>query len=112
MPTEQARPRLALASFPDRDVAARIGRTLVEERLAACVTAIPAARSIYRWQGAIEEADEVVCLIKTNADRIEALGERLRVLHPYRVPELLVLDVESGLPAYLSWLLRETRPEA
>jgi periplasmic divalent cation tolerance protein len=100
---------VALTSCPSEEVARRISRALVEERLAACVTILPTGRSTYRWQGAIEEADELLCVIKTTADRIEALRERLPALHPYEVPELIVLDVAGGLPAYLAWLKRETR---
>ena len=61
-------------------------------------------RSIYRWQGRLEDESEVMLILKTRADRVDALAERLRALHPYDVPELLVLPVESGLPEYLEWV--------
>lgn len=96
--------RVALCTFPDRDTAAALARTLVEERLAACVNLLPGARSIYRWQGEVEQAEEVVGIIKTTAAGLPALMERLRTLHPYDCPELIVLDAVAGLPAYLDWV--------
>lgn len=97
-------PILAVTSCPTDEVADRIARVLVEERLAACVTRIPGARSVYRWKGAIEEAEEVVCLIKTTEARLEQMKTRLASLHPYEVPELLVLPVTGGLSPYLAWI--------
>lgn len=87
----------------------RIAHALVEERLAACVTVLGAARSTYRWQGAVERADELPLLVKTTAARWPALRERLRALHPYDVPEMLVLRPADGWPAYLDWVRAETR---
>jgi periplasmic divalent cation tolerance protein len=107
-PTSSAA-RIIITSCPDDSHAATLARTLVEEKLAACVTRLAGARSIYRWEGKIEETTEVVCLIKTTADRVDALYVRLRELHPYEVPEGLTLTVESGLPSYLAWLTAETR---
>jgi periplasmic divalent cation tolerance protein len=109
MPTGAADPgvRVLLATAPDADVAARIARTLVEERLAACVNLVPQVRSIYRWQGRVEDESEVLLVIKTRADRVDALAARLRALHPYELPELLVLPVESGLAPYLEWVRAE-----
>ena len=82
-----------------------MARTLVERRLAACVNIIPNLRSIYRWQGAVEETDEVLLLIKTAENRLPALEAAIRELHTYDVPEFLVLSVKSGSQSYLSWLL-------
>jgi periplasmic divalent cation tolerance protein len=101
---------LCLTTLPDADAAARVARTLVEERLAACVTMLGPARSIYRWQGAVEDAQEVVCLIKTRADGFARLAERLRAIHPYEVPELLAFEPSAGLPAYLGWVAAEVLP--
>jgi periplasmic divalent cation tolerance protein len=84
--------------------AARMGRTLVEERLAACATLIPAIQSIYRWQGQIESSAETLLLLKTDSDRLVALEARLQQLHSYQVPELLVIAIESGSHPYLEWL--------
>ncbi|MEO6953212.1 MAG: divalent-cation tolerance protein CutA [Polyangia bacterium] len=99
---------LALTSCPDAEVAGRISRVLVEERLAACVTQLPGARSVFRWEGTVQEAEEVVCLIKTTTERLPDLRHRLPLLHPYALPELVVLDVRDGLPAYLAWIATET----
>ena len=78
-------------------------RTLVEERLAACVNVLPAMTSIYRWQGSVDQEREQQLLIKTSADRIEALAARLRQLHPYQVPEFIVLHAEAST-AYAEWI--------
>ena len=81
-----------------------LARTLVERRLAACVQLLPGARSVYRWQGAIETAEEVRLEIKTGSESLQALREALVELHPYDVPEMVVLPVSGGLPAYLDWV--------
>ncbi len=95
---------LALTTCPDADSAARIARALVEERLAACVSRVPGATSVYRWEGRVEEDTEVLLLIKTTGERLPTLRKRLLALHPYDVPELIALPIEDGLPAYLDWL--------
>jgi periplasmic divalent cation tolerance protein len=102
-------PRLAITSCPSAEVATRLARALVDEHLAACVTVLPGARSTYRWAGAVEEAEELVCVIKTCADRVDALRARLPALHPYEVPELVVMEITDGLPAYLAWVVAATR---
>ena len=84
--------------------AGAFARTLVAERLAACVNILPVMASVYRWQGRVEEEREQQLIIKTTADRVEALGARLRELHPYEVPEVLVCRVSGGSDAYLQWL--------
>lgn len=96
--------QLLLSACADAASAERIATTLVEERLAACVTVLPGARSVYRWQGAVEHADECVLLIKARAGDYPALERRLLDLHPYEMPELLALPVLAGNPAYLAWL--------
>jgi periplasmic divalent cation tolerance protein len=101
---------LAYSTCPDAACADRIARILVTERLAACVNRLPGVQSTYRWQGAIEQADEVLLLIKTTADRLDAMTARLRELHPYELPELLAVEVSAGLPAYLDWVAAETAP--
>ncbi|HJQ65207.1 MAG TPA: divalent-cation tolerance protein CutA [Gemmatimonadales bacterium] len=80
---------------------------LVEQRLIACGTVLPAARSIYRWEGKVTEAVEVVVLLKTNAARWDALRSSVERLHPYEVPELLAFPVSHGLERYMSWLSNE-----
>lgn len=83
-------------------------RTLVEERLAACVNVLPAMTSIYRWKGSVDQEREQQLLIKTAADRVEALAARLRELHPYELPEFIVLDAEAST-AYAEWIDDSTR---
>jgi periplasmic divalent cation tolerance protein len=95
---------VVLTTFPvDGDVE-QFATALVEERLAACVNVLPPMRSIYAWKGAIERADERQLLIKTNTDRVHALETRIKALHPYDVPEFLVLSVLDGSRDYLSWV--------
>lgn len=91
-----------------REEAARIGRTLVEERLAACANILDGMTSIYRWEGAIEEATEAVLIAKTRADLFDRLAARVRDLHSYSVPCVVELTVGRGNPAYLDWLRDET----
>lgn len=99
---------LCLSTCPDRATADRIADALVDEGLAACVTLLPGAQSVYRWQGRVERGEEVQLLIKTTRTAFAALRERLCALHPHEVPELVACDVADGLPAYLDWIARET----
>lgn len=105
------RVRVVLATAPDRETAETLVRQLVEERRAACGTILPGAISIYRWKGAVERAEECVVLLKVRIDAVDALVARAAELHPYEVPELLVLPVESGLASYLSWVEEESGPD-
>jgi periplasmic divalent cation tolerance protein len=86
----------------------RIGRALVEERLAACVNVLGPMRSIYRWQGAVEEADEHLLVVKARAADVSALAERIRALHSYEVPEVVAMPLTGGSEAYLTWLAAVT----
>jgi periplasmic divalent cation tolerance protein len=102
---------LALCTVPDAESAERLSRTLVEERLAACVSRLPGGlRSVYRWQDEMHDDAEVLLLIKTTRDRFDALKSRLPLLHSHDVPELIAFDVVDGLGAYLDWVVAETRP--
>jgi periplasmic divalent cation tolerance protein len=98
--------QLVLTMLPTADAAAEIARTLVEEKLAACCSLVPAVRSIYRWQEKIEDDNEVLVLIKTRTEQFERLKSRLLELHPYEVPEVLALPVEAGYAAYLEWMAK------
>lgn len=102
--------RIVLTTAANPEDAERLGRMLVEERLAACATLLAGAHSIYRWKGEIESANETVILIKTSEDQIAALETRLNELHSYETPEFLVLPVEAGSRAYLDWLFANVRP--
>lgn len=99
---------ICVCAFPDADVASRIAHALVEARAAACVNLLPGATSVYRWDGRVETATEVVGLIKTRRDRLDALSALTRGLHPYDVPELVAIEAVGGLPAYLHWVAAET----
>ena len=95
---------IVCTTLPANADGAAFARTLVGERLAACASILPGVRSIYRWQENIEDDAEQQLLIKTTTARVAALGERIRELHPYDVPELLVLPVAAGGAAYLEWV--------
>ncbi|RPE75785.1 divalent-cation tolerance protein CutA [Vulcaniibacterium tengchongense] len=112
MPDSPAPPvRLLLSTCPDPASADALAGALVEERLAACVSVLPGLRSTYRWQGAVERADEVLLLIKTTAEREDALVARLRELHPYELPEAIAVEAAGGLAAYLQWVAAQTRTD-
>lgn len=98
---------VVLVTCPDEATAGSIARTLVEERLAACVNVTAEVRSIYRWRGSVEEAREHLLVIKARADRLDDLATRIVELHPYDVPEVLALPVDRGLAPYLDWLRTE-----
>lgn len=100
---------VVLVTAPDLRVARRLADALVGERLAACVTAVPGARSTYRWKGKVERAREVVLVVKTRAALAKRVERRVRELHPYDVPEILALPVASGEARYLSWIGESTR---
>lgn len=100
---------VVLSTAPSTEVADALSDAILTEGLAACVSQLPGVTSRYRWQGAMEEAQEIVLLIKTHADRAPALTRRLAELHPYDVPEILVLPAAAGLGAYLDWVRAETR---
>ncbi len=95
---------LALSTLPDETLATALAKTLVEERLAACVNILPGIRSVYAWQGELCDDNEVLMMIKTTNVRLPALRERLSALHPHDVPELIALPVVDGLPPYLQWV--------
>lgn len=103
---------LLFSTCPDADSADRIAHALLEERLAACVTQLPGAQSLYRWSGAIERSTEVQLLIKTWDDRLPDAIARLQALHPYELPEAVAVQASAGLPAYLDWVRAETRKES
>lgn len=97
--------RLVLCTAPSIDVAEALADALLQEHLVACVTLLPGARSVYRWQGQIQRDEEVLLLIKTTAHAYPALQARVQALHPYQIPELLALTPSDALPAYRNWLI-------
>ena len=93
-----------LVTVPDADTGKTLARQLVDERLAACVNIVEGITSIYRWEGAVEEAQEVLLILKTTVDRYDALESAIRSRHPYDVPEIVALPITAGLDKYLAWL--------
>ncbi len=96
--------QLVLTTCPDVETGERIARTLVTERLAACVNILPVAKSVYMWKGRVESAAEQLLVIKSMARAYRAIQKRLLELHPYELPEVITVPVTGGLPDYLAWL--------
>jgi periplasmic divalent cation tolerance protein len=99
---------LVITTLPNADAAAELAKNVVGERLAACANLIPALRSIYKWQGKMQDENEVLVLFKTRQEHYENLKSCILELHPYEVPEVLAIPVEQGYAAYLDWLAAET----
>lgn len=95
---------LVLVTVPNAETAEKLGEALVGERLAACVNVVSGVRSIYRWKGAVERDDELLCICKTTRDGFARLRARVLELHPYEVPEVIALPVELGHAPYLEWI--------
>ena len=93
-----------LCTCPDEQTAINIAENLVAQRLAACVNVLPSVYSVYHWQDNVESAQETMMLIKTPTDKYASLEKVITSLHPYEVPEIIALDINSGLPEYLNWL--------
>lgn len=108
-PTLTAAPALlCLSNCPDRASADRIARDLVDRRLAACVNLLPGVDSVYRWQGAVQTGSEVMLLIKTMPEHLQAVTARIVELRPYELPEVIALESSGGLAGYLDWIASET----
>jgi periplasmic divalent cation tolerance protein len=101
--------RLVLSTVSGIDEARLIARALVEKQLAACVNIIGPIQSIYRWQDAVEDAQEFLLLIKTTAETFPGLRTELEQLHSYDVPECIAIPIEAGLPAYLDWIAESVK---
>jgi periplasmic divalent cation tolerance protein len=101
---------LVITNLPDRDSAARLAHELVEKHLAACVNILSPCRSVYRWKGKTEDAEEFPVLIKTTSGRYGELEAVIRARHPYELPEIIAVRLTGGLSAYLEWVDSETRP--
>ena len=110
-PAESAA-RVVLITAPDASTARVLARALVERSLAACVNLVPGVTSIYRWKGALEEQSEVLMIAKTTAARVHELEALLIELHPYDVPECVVLEPAHVEAKYLRWLIEATSPPA
>jgi periplasmic divalent cation tolerance protein len=97
-------PIIVLSTCGDEAEALKLARAVVEARLAACVNIMPPVRSIYRWEGKIESAEEFLLLVKTTDDRFAALREMITALHSYDTPEIIALPIVDGSEKYLAWL--------
>jgi periplasmic divalent cation tolerance protein len=95
---------LALSTFPDTETAHRISSQLVTEKFVACANILPGAESIYCWKGKLERGNETLVFFKLSEDRQSAFQDKLKSLHPYEVPEIILVPISSGLPEYLSWV--------
>lgn len=102
---------MILTNAPDETTAHSLARMLVDKKLAACVNLLPGVRSVYRWQGAVEEAAEVTMLIKATQDRYVDIEALIKAEHPYEVPEIIACPIAAGLPSYLEWVCAETRKD-
>ncbi|SFU77049.1 divalent cation tolerance protein [Nitrosomonas eutropha] len=106
--TESSRILLILTNFPDEASARKLAKILVDQQLAACVNILQGCTSIYRWQGQIETASEIPVLIKTTRQRYQDVEQTIKSQHPYELPEIIAVPLDSGLPAYLQWIANET----
>lgn len=95
---------IVLITASTEDEAARLARAVVEERLAGCVNIVKGIRSIYSWEGKVEDEPEVLMIVKTRKELFERLSERVRKLHGYTVPEIVALPIVEGSADYLNWL--------
>jgi len=101
---------VVLSTFPTLDLARRVATALVGERLAACVNLCPAMESVYRWEGKVETAHEVLAVIKTRADRFDAVKQRICAMHSYELPEVVAVPVTAALEDYVAWVVSSTAP--
>lgn len=102
---------IVVTNVPNRDVALKIARTLIERKLAACVNILAECTSVYRWKGQLETAAEVPLLIKTRAAIYDDVEAAIKSLHPYELPEIVAVPIERGLSDYLEWINTETVTE-
>jgi periplasmic divalent cation tolerance protein len=103
---------VVLCTLPDQEIAAGIAGTLVEEQLAACVNIIPGLTSVYRWEGAVQKDNEVLLLIKTGAAIYPQLEQRIRGLHPYELPEIIAVPIQTGQADYIQWITNSLIPSS
>ncbi len=100
---------VVLVTAPSAEKAAELGKALVSERLAACASVVPGIRSVYWWEGKVQDEAEALVVLKTTRTRLPALRDRVLALHPYQVPEVVALPIEGGNEKYLEWLAGEVR---
>ena len=102
---------IVITNTPNREVALKIARMLIERKLAACVNILAECTSVYRWQGKLETATEVPLMIKTRAAIYDDVEAAIKSLHPHELPEIVAVAIERGLPDYLDWVSAETVTE-
>lgn len=100
---------LVYVTVGEAEEAERIGRTVVEERLAACANILPGVTSIYWWEGKIEQGAEVALILKTRSDLVKELTARVKALHSYSVPCVVAVAIDGGNPDFLNWIVKETK---
>jgi periplasmic divalent cation tolerance protein len=101
------KPQIILCTVPDKSVAESIAETLVTEKLAACINIVPGLVSIYRWEGVVKKDDELLLIIKSDQAVYDLLEKRIQALHPYELPEIVVVPIHDGSPDYLNWITRQ-----
>lgn len=99
-----------LITVPTEIIAQEIANSLLDSRLAACISYIPSVKSIYRWKGQIERSDEFLIIAKTRSSLFEELKTTAKKIHPYELPEIIAMEISHGLDGYLQWVLAETLP--
>jgi len=102
-------PILVITQFPDKKGAVAVAKALIDQHVAACVNILSPCTSMYRWQGKIESSDEISVLIKTQRQHYERVEQLIKMMHPYELPEVIMVPIMGGLPAYLQWIAAETQ---
>ena len=100
---------LIITNFPDKKTALALAEKLIDVHLAACVNVLGECSSVYSWQGKIEMATEIPVFIKTQQQHYDQVEKMIKTMHPYELPEVIIVPVSGGLPAYLQWIADETR---
>ena len=100
---------LIITNFPDKKTALALAEKLIDVHLAACVNVLGECSSVYRWQGNTETATEIPVFIKTQQQHYDQVEQMIKEMHPYELPEVIIVPVSGGLPAYLQWIADETR---
>ena len=103
-------PILIMTNFPDKKGAVALAQALIAQNLVACVNVLSPCTSIYRWQGTVESVDEIPVLIKTLRQHYDQVEQLIKMMHPYELPEVIMVPILNGLPAYLQWIANETQP--
>ena len=101
-------PVLVITNFPDKNGAIVLANALIKKQLSACVNVLSPCTSVYRWQGKIESTEEIPVLIKTQRQHYERVEHLIKMMHPYELPEVIMVPIIGGLPAYLQWIADET----